>query len=72
MMIGKIKEFVKQNKGIEHSFRFKGARNQIDEFNGVIIGIYHAIFTILVKNDNNRLKSFSYSDLLTSNLEIID
>lgn len=72
MTIDKIKEFVKSNKGIEHSFRFKGTRNQIDEFNGIITDMYQAIFIISVTSNGSRVKSFSYSDLLTENLEIID
>lgn len=72
MTIDKIKEMVKNNQGIEHSFRFKGTRNQVDEFDGVITDIYQAIFIINVKDNIPRVKSFSYSDLLTENLEIID
>lgn len=70
MTLDMIKKMVESNKGVLHSFRFRGARNQIDEFDGVINGCYQAIFTISVK-DNYRIKSFSYSDLLTENLEII-
>lgn len=72
MTIDKIKEIVRSNKGIEKSFRFKGTRNQVDEFDGIITDMYQAIFIISVKDNNSRVKSFSYSDLLTENLEIID
>ncbi len=72
MTIDKIKEIVKSNKGVEHSFRFRGTRNQVDEFDGVITDMYQAIFIINVKDNVPRVKSFSYSDLLTENLEIID
>lgn len=69
MTIDKIKEVVLQNKGIFHSFRFRGTRNQIDEFNGTITAMYPAIFIITL--DDDKVKSFSYSDLLVDNLEII-
>ena len=36
MTLDKIKELVKNNKGVPHSFKFKGTRNQVDEFEGVV------------------------------------
>lgn len=70
MTIDKMKEIVRQNQGKLHSFRFRGTRNQIDEFKGIITEIYPAIFIITL--DDCHRKSFSYSDLLVDNLEIID
>lgn len=69
MMIDNIKKVVKENQGVECSFRFHGARNQVDEFNGVIVDLYPAIFTI--ETENNKIKTFSYSDILTQSLEIL-
>ena len=69
MMIENVKKVVMQNKGIPCFFRFHGARNQIDEFRGVIINLYPSIFTIL--SDDKVIKSFSYSDILTQSLEIL-
>lgn len=69
-MMNKIKNKVKENVGIKHKFIFNGSRNQIEEFEGVINKTYNKVFTILV--NDNTLKSFSYSDVLTNNLEIID
>ena len=70
MTLDKIKEYVASNKGIVHSFRFKGTRNQVDEFQGIITDLYPTIFIITL--DNSKGKSFSYSDLLVDSLEIID
>lgn len=69
MMLDTIKNVVVLNKNVEHLFRFNGVRNQNEEFLGKIVGIYPAIFTIEL--DNKIIKSFSYSDLLIKNLEII-
>lgn len=69
MMIENVKKVVMQNKGIPCFFRFHGARNQIDEFRGVITNLYPSIFTIL--SDDKVIKSFSYSDILTQCLEIL-
>lgn len=68
-MINKIKEIVYNKKGEVIRFRFNGARNQIEEFEGIIDGVYNYIFTI--KTINNETKSFSYSDVLIGNLEFI-
>ena len=69
-MMNKIKNKIMENVGIKHKFIFNGSRNQIEEFEGVINGTYNKVFTILV--NDNTIKSFSYSDVLTNNLEIID
>lgn len=70
MTLEKIKKYVAENKGVQHSFRFKGARNQVDEFVGVITDMYPAIFIITL--NNCKIKSFSYCDLLVNNLQIVD
>ncbi len=69
MTIDKIKKVVQENQGVPRSFIFHGSRNQIDEFHGIIMDLYPAIFTILL--DDDKIKSFSYSDILTENLEIL-
>ena len=68
-MISKIKGNLEKEMGKELHFKYNGARNQIEEFNGYIENTYNYIFTI---RTNESLKSFTYSDLLTLNLEIID
>ena len=65
-----IKEKIETYKGKMIHFKYNGARNQIEEFEGVINKTYNKVFTILV--NDNTLKSFSYSDVLTNNLEIVD
>ena len=69
-MMNKIKLKVKENVGIKHKFVFNGSRNQTEEFEGIINKTYNKVFTILA--NGNTLKSFSYSDVLTNNLEIVD
>ena len=69
-MISKIKDNLESKKGKNLHFKFNGARKQIEEFNGSIEDMYNFIFTI--KTDDNKIKSFTYSDILIENLEIID
>lgn len=69
-MINKIKEDIKSQKGKILKFRFNGTRNQIEEFEGIIVGAYNYIFTIKTVNEKEEIKSFTYSDVLIDNLEI--
>ena len=71
-MIAKIKDNLESQKGKVLHFRFNGARNQIEEFTGSIENTYNFIFTIKTTGEKERLKSFTYSDILTLNLEILD
>lgn len=68
-MIDKIKNNILEKKDKVLRFRYNGSRNQIEEFQGIIIGVYNYIFTIRLLN-NNEIKSFSYSDILIKKLEI--
>lgn len=70
MTISKVKEIVKNNIGVAKKFVFHGSRNQNEEFEGIITAKYPAVFTITLSN--GQIRSYSYSDLLISNLEIID
>ena len=68
-MISKIKNDLYQKKLCWYNAL---ARNQIEEFEGCIENTYNFIFTIKTLGDNERIKSFTYSDILTLNLEILD
>ena len=70
MNINKIRAFISQNKGKIYLFKFKGARNQTDEFVGRIVSSYSAVFTVRVLDHTNRIKSYSYNDVLINNLEM--
>ena len=56
MNISKVKEDILKYKGKLLHFRYNGARNQIEEFDGKIENIYNAIFTIKLE-DNSNIKS---------------
>lgn len=71
MNIDKVREEIKLKTGEVLHFKFNGSRNQIMEFDGEIIETYSAIFVVKLVDDNN-IKSFSYSDLITASLEILN
>ena len=69
-MINKIKNNLKELLGKNIHFKYNGARNQIEEFDGYINKLYNYVFTI--KTNDSLIKSFTYTDILINNLEIID
>lgn len=69
-MINKIKEDIENKKGQVLKFRHNGSRNQVEEFEGIIIDTYNYVFTIKTIDDKEKIKSFTYSDILIDNLEI--
>ncbi len=72
MTIEKVKEMVSRNTNQPLKFKFNGSRNQVEEFSGKIVEAYPAVFIVEVLDATNRRKSFTYSDILTSSLEIIE
>ncbi len=71
MNVDIVRNNIRQMKGQNYNFRFNGNRNQIEEFNGIVKDCYSAIFIIESKEDM-KIRSFSYNDIITSSLEIID
>ena len=70
MTIEKVRDKVNSYKGKNLKFRFNGSRNQIEEFGGTIINTYDAVFIIRLQ-DNQMIKSFSYSDMLIKELVVL-
>ena len=70
MNLEKIKKIVKSYMFKKYSFIYKGSRNQIDKFDGVIVQCFPSIF--LVKTNKGVLKSFSYNDFIMKNIKIIN
>lgn len=68
----KIREKVSSWIGKNFHFKYKGARNQNDEFFGYVDCIYTNVFTICLSDRVNYHKTFSYSDVLIGNLEIVE
>jgi uncharacterized protein Veg len=69
MTIEKIRNNITSCIGKEYLFKVNGARNQTEKFYGVITSTYKFVF--LIKCSNGIVKSFSYSDVLIGNIELI-
>lgn len=70
MNIEKIKINLENNRGKTFNFKFNGSRNQTEIFSGTIENTYNYVFLVKVDNDNEQIRSFSYTDVLTESLEI--
>ena len=68
MTIKKIKEELYNHIGKNAIIKCDLGRNKIEEYNVVIKNLYNHVFT--VKLNNNELKSFSYSDVITKTIKI--
>ncbi len=69
MKIEKTRSFIEDNLNKKINFKFNGNRNMVEEFSGEIVKTYKCVF--LVKVDNQDvLRSFSYSDVLIGSLEL--
>ena len=68
MILDNVKKKIEMNKGLLKRFVFHGTRNQNEEFEGTIIKMYNSLF--LIKTIDGQIRSYSYADVLISNLEI--
>ena len=69
MNLDAVKTRVKSYLGEHHRFIYKGVRNQIEEFDGVITKCYPSIF--IIETDNHVIKSFTYNDFIIRNIKIV-
>lgn len=67
-MINKIKDSIKNNLGHDVKILYNGSRNKKEEYAGIIKEVYDNIFIVKLKTD--KIKSFSYFDVLTNTIEI--
>ena len=69
MTIEKIKNDINKNLGNNIKVIHNEGRNKIYEYNGKVIEVYNNIFIVL-DNNNESKRSFSYYDVLTDTVKI--
>ena len=69
MNLDRVKDIVKSYKNKKYKFIYKGSRNQIEEFEGIITDCFSSIF--IIETTNGFKKSFSYNDFIIKNIRII-
>lgn len=69
MNISLIKEELERNIGRDVIIKYNLGRNKIEKYHAKIKELYNYIFVVEIKK-NNELKSFTYSDVITSTIKI--
>lgn len=67
--IESIREIISLHKGSRISYRATNGRRKIEERSGVIQETYPSLFTVFIESQQSTV-SFSYSDLLTKEVEL--
>lgn len=71
MNIDDIKRKIFSLKGEEVEMNVNRGRKKFDTINGVIQDVYPSVFTVIVKEQNSQLQTFSYYDVLCGNVVIL-
>ncbi|MDO4368975.1 MAG: Veg family protein [bacterium] len=66
-MIDRVRSKIFSFEGKTIKFRYNGSRNQVEEFEGIILKCYNYVFVVSVQGVN---RAFSYSDVLIGTLEV--
>ena len=69
MNLDTVRNKVKSYLGKKAKFIYKGSRNQIEEFDGIITDCFLSIF--VVETNTGIKKSFSYNDFIIKSIRII-
>ena len=69
MSIESIRETVSLHKGEKISYRAAIGRRKIEERTGIIKETYPSLFTVFIESQQSII-SFSYTDLLTKEVEL--
>lgn len=62
--VDEIKEKILSLKGSEVEMNINRGRKKYDIINGTIKDVYPSVFTVIVKDNNSAIQTFSYYDVL--------
>ena len=62
-----IRNYLLPHVGKKVRIKYNLGRNKFESFSAEIINVYNCLF--LVKLDNNTIKSFSFSDIITKKIK---
>lgn len=68
-----VKKQIKDLSGKILNIRINPGRNKISDYSGIIDKIYPSVFTLKLKeNDQDKILSCSYSDVLCGKVQFLD
>ena len=68
MNLDRAKEKIRSYQGKTYNFIYRGTRNQIEEFEGVITKCFSSVF--IIETNTGVIKSFTYNDFIVKNIKI--
>ena len=66
-----IKEDILNLKGKEVEMNINRGRKKIDTLSGFVKDIYPSVFTVIAKDNNSSIQTFSYYDVLCGNVVFV-
>ncbi|BAK80348.1 DUF1021 domain-containing protein [Candidatus Arthromitus sp. SFB-mouse-NYU] len=69
--LASIKKDIEDHVGHKVTLKASGGRRKVFINEGTIEKTYHSIFLIRLKNDTQRIVTYSYSDVLTNTVQIV-
>ncbi|MCI8544685.1 MAG: hypothetical protein HFH09_00455 [Bacilli bacterium] len=70
MTIDDIKKDLKEHVGHEAYIKYSLGRNKYESYHVTIKELYDYVFLVELKKKQNRIKSFSYADVITKTIRI--
>ena len=70
MTIDKVKEVLKNHIGDKVTINYDLGRNKYESYDVKIKELYQHIFLVELKSNQDTIKSFSYSDVITKTIKI--
>ena len=69
--LNEIKAKIIMLKGSHVEMNINRGRKKIDSFSGIIQDVYPSVFTVISKEGNQAIQTFSYYDVLCGNVVIL-
>lgn len=70
--INEVKSNILSLKGREVAMNINRGRKKIESVSGIIKDVYPSVFTVMIKDQNASLQTFSYYDVLCGNVIFCD
>lgn len=70
--INEVKSNILSLKGREVAMNINRGRKKIESVSGIIKDVYPSVFTVIIKDQNASLQTFSYYDVLCGNVIFCD
>lgn len=70
MTIEEIKKDLRNHVGKDALIKYSLGRNKYESYHVIIKELYDYVFLVELKKQENRVKSFSYADVITKTIKI--